>query len=90
MYRAIRDLVGKPPAHNVSTTEKWVSIGGGLMLIGKGLRRPGPLGWVHLAIGAATVFRGVRGYCPAKQRLQEMRDQRVTPQPEPPVRYKQR
>lgn len=91
MYRAIRDLTRKPPTHNVTATEKWVSIGGGLMLIGKGLRRPGPLGWVHLALGAATVFRGVRGYCPAKQKLQEMRDQRVTPPPQqPPVRYKQR
>lgn len=91
MYRAIRDLTRKPPTQNVSHTEKWVSIGGSLMLIGKGLRRPGPLGWVHLAIGAATVFRGLRGYCPAKQKLKEMRDQRISqPSPPPPVRYKQR
>lgn len=91
MYRAIRDLTRKPPTQNVTTTEKWVSIGGGLMLIGKGLRRPGPLGWVHLALGAATVFRGLRGYCPAKQKLQDMRDQRVNSlPPQPPVRYKQR
>lgn len=91
MYRAIRDLTRKPTTQNVSTTEKWVSIGGGLMLIGKGLRRPGPLGWVHLAIGAATVFRGLRGYCPAKQKLQEMRQQRIaSPPAQPPVRYKQR
>lgn len=80
MYRAIRDLVGKPPTHNVTATEKWISIGGGLMLIGKGLRRPGPLGWAHLAIGAATVYRGMRGYCPAKQRLEELRQKRVAPQ----------
>lgn len=78
MYRAIKDLVGKPPTHNVTSTEKWISIGGGLMLMGKGLRRPGPLGWVHLALGAATVYRGVRGYCPAKQRLEELRAERVS------------
>ena len=91
MYRAIRDLTRKPPAQNISATEKWISVGGGLMLIGKGLRRPGPLGWVHLAIGAATVFRGLRGYCPAKQKLHEMREHRVAPPSEqPPVRYKQR
>lgn len=77
MYRAIRDLTRKPPVQNVTATEKWLSIGGGLMLIGKGLRRPGPLGWMHLAVGAATVYRGLRGYCPAKQRLHEMREQRV-------------
>lgn len=87
MYRAIKDLVGKPPTHNVTSTEKWISIGGGLMLMGKGLRRPGPLGWVHLAIGAATVYRGMRGYCPAKQHLEELRAERVTPRtkPEPSV-----
>ncbi|GGI92208.1 YgaP family membrane protein [Halopseudomonas pertucinogena] len=77
MYRAIRDLTRKPPTHNVTATEKWLSIGGGLMLIGKGLRRPGPLGWVHMAVGAATVYRGMRGYCPAKQKLQEMREKRI-------------
>jgi len=83
MHRALRELVGKPPTHNVTPTEKWISIGGGLMLIGKGLRRPGPLGWVHLAIGAATVYRGLRGYCPAKQRLDELRQKRVE-KPAPP------
>ena len=35
------------------------------------------LGGTLLVLGAVTVFRGVRGYCPAKQRLQEMREQRV-------------
>lgn len=89
MFRAIRALVSKPPTHNVTRTEKWVSIGGGLMLIGKGLRRPGPLGWVHLAMGAATIYRGVRGYCPAKQRLQKMREQRITPHSPPPLHSKQ-
>ena len=83
------DLVGKPPTHNVTSTEKWLSIGGGVMLIGKGLRRPGPLGWLHLALGAATVYRGVRGYCPAKQRLEEMRQQRLGHQPSPPAHLKQ-
>lgn len=86
MYRAIRDLTRKPPIHNVTATEKWLSIGGGMMLIGKGLRRPGPLGWLHLALGAATVYRGVRGYCPAKQKLQEMRGKRVAlPPPKLPA-----
>lgn len=84
MYRAIRDLV-KQPTHNVTSTEKWLSIGGGLLLIGKGLRRPGPLGRAHLAVGAVTVFRGVRGYCPAKQKLQEARQQRLASLPRPPA-----
>src|SRR5690554_7986028 len=82
MYRAIRDLV-KPPTHNVTSTEKWLSIGGGLLLIGKGLRRPGPLGWAHLAVGAATVFRGVAAYSPASQNRRRRASSRRLPRPRP-------
>lgn len=85
MYHALRELFGKPPTHNVAPAEKWVSIGGGLVLVGKGLKRPGPLGLLNLALGAAVIYRGVRGYCPAKQRLREMREQRLAPPSAPPA-----
>ena len=79
MYRILRELTSKPSAKNVSSTEKWVSIGGGLLLIGKGLARPGPMRLINLALGAAAVYRGARGYSPTKQRLRNVRAQRVTP-----------
>lgn len=79
MYRLLRDLTRRPEAKNVSSTEKWVSIGGGLLLIGKGLARPGPMRLINLALGAAAIYRGARGYSPTKQRLRRVRAQRVIP-----------
>ena len=81
MYRILRDLTRQPAAKNVRSTEKWISIGGGLLLIGKGLARPGPMRLINLALGAAAVYRGARGYSPTKQRLRRVRAQRVTPAP---------
>ena len=79
MYRILRELTRKPAAKNVSSPEKWVSIGGGVLLIGKGLARPGPMRLINLALGAAALYRGARGYSPTKQRLRNGRVQRVTP-----------
>ncbi|SFL69479.1 hypothetical protein FA869_11500 [Halopseudomonas bauzanensis] len=79
MYRILRDLTRPPATKNVSSTEKWISIGGGLLLIGKGLARPGPMRLVKLALGAAAVYRGARGYSSTKQHLRRVRAQRVTP-----------
>lgn len=85
MYRILRELTHKPDTANVTAMEKWLSIGGGLLLIGKGLARPGPMRLVNLALGAAAVFRGARGYSPTKQRLRKVRAQRISP-PSPPRR----
>lgn len=84
MNRLLRELTHKPATTNVTAMEKWLSIGGGLLLIGKGLTRPGPMRLINLTLGAAAVYRGARGYSPTKQRLRKVRAQRITPPSLPP------
>lgn len=76
MYPSLRNKMSKPISHNVTGGEKWLSIGGGLLLIGKGLRRPGVFGLFNMVLGASAIYRGMRGYCPAKQQLRELRQER--------------
>ncbi|WP_339846554.1 hypothetical protein [uncultured Halopseudomonas sp.] len=45
-----------------SKTEQLMSMGGGMVLLRKGVTRPGIIGAVSLAIGAYTLYRGVKAY----------------------------
>lgn len=45
-----------------SKTEQLMSMGGGAMLLRKGITRPGIIGAVSLAIGAYTLYRGIKAY----------------------------
>ncbi|MCY1352482.1 hypothetical protein D9M68_314000 [compost metagenome] len=60
-------------APNVHGWERAACLGGGALLIGKGLRRGGLIGALELAVGGVSLFRGITGQCPAKRYLAETR-----------------
>lgn len=58
---------------NVQGWERVSSLAGGVLMMGKGLRRGGLLGLVQLAIGGAVLARGITGHCSAKALLEKSR-----------------
>lgn len=60
---------------NLGSTERWLSVGSGLLLMRKGASARGLWGIARLLLGAVTAYRGLRGVCPAKRRLQAPRNE---------------
>lgn len=58
------------PYQNVYGWERAASIGGGLLLVTKGLRRGGLFGLVNMGLGAMGLLRGLSGHCEAKRVLE--------------------
>lgn len=73
----------KGPSMNVQGWERGASVGGGLALIGFGLRRGGLLGLLGAAAGGLLLARGVAGHCALKEALQE----HPLPEPADKARY---
>ncbi len=46
---------------------------GGVLMMGKGLRRGGVIGLAQLAIGGLALARGITGHCSAKSLLEKNR-----------------
>ncbi|MFJ3484136.1 DUF2892 domain-containing protein [Pseudomonas sp. NPDC090202] len=67
--RPLRDY----PEQNVQGWERIGSLAGGVLMMGKGLRRGGIFGLVQLAIGGAVLARGITGHCSAKAMLEKSR-----------------
>jgi len=61
----------KTAPQNVHGWERTASVAGGLMLLGKGLRRGGVSGLLQLAMGGMALARGISGRCEAKRILTE-------------------
>lgn len=61
------------PQQNVQGWERIGSLAGGVLMMGKGLRRGGVIGLVQLAIGGAALARGITGHCSAKSALEKGR-----------------
>ncbi|MDF2641195.1 MAG: hypothetical protein K0R45_467 [Pseudomonas sp.] len=61
------------PPQNVHGWERIGSLAGGVLMMGKGLRRGGIVGLVQLAIGGAALARGITGHCSAKSKLEQGR-----------------
>ncbi|RRV08037.1 DUF2892 domain-containing protein [Pseudomonas sp. v388] len=61
------------PQQNVQGWERIGSLAGGVLMMGKGLRRGGIVGLVQLAIGGAALARGITGHCSAKSKLEKGR-----------------
>ena len=69
--RPLRDY----PEQNVQGWERIGSLAGGVLMMGKGLRRGGIFGLVQLAIGGAVLARGITGHCSAKAVLDKSRSE---------------
>jgi uncharacterized membrane protein len=63
------------PQRNVHGIERAASLAGGILMVGKGLRRGGFFGLIELAIGGAVLARGITGYCGAKNLIEKNRDE---------------
>lgn len=61
------------PYQNVYGWERTASIGGGLLLIARGLRKGGLFGLINLGLGGMGVWRGVTGHCEVKRVLTRTR-----------------
>jgi len=58
-----------PEATNVTGWERMASIGGGALLLVRGMRKGGIFGVANLALGAAAMYRGVTGSCELKKQI---------------------
>ncbi|WP_434569469.1 YgaP family membrane protein [Pseudomonas sp. Z3-8] len=58
---------------NVHGWERIGSLAGGVLMMGKGLRRGGVIGLAQLAIGGMALARGITGHCSAKTLLEKNR-----------------
>jgi len=59
-----------PTRHiNVGETERWVSVAGGVGMVAYGLKTRGITGLILGGIGAALLYRGSSGHCPAYEQL---------------------
>ena len=63
------------PAQNVHGWERIGSVAGGVMMVGKGLRRGGIFGLIQVAIGSMALARGFTGHCSLKDRLEHGRQE---------------
>lgn len=61
------------PEQNVQGWERIGSLAGGVLMMGKGLRRGGLFGLIQLAIGGAVLARGITGHCSAKALVEKGR-----------------
>lgn len=80
-------IFDKSAPQNVHGFERAASLAGGLVLLGKGLRRGGLFGLVELAMGGMALARGVSGRCEGKRMLQEARHTRSPHAATGPARY---
>ena len=62
-----------PSDHNVHGWERAGSLAGGLVMVGKGLRRGGIFGLIQVAIGGVALARGITGHSSAKSLLEKSR-----------------
>lgn len=68
----IKQMFDKTAPQNVHGWERAASLAGGLVLMGKGLRRGGIFGLAELAMGGMALARGISGRCEGKRMLTEM------------------
>lgn len=61
------------PAQNVQGWERIGSLAGGVVMMGKGLRRGGIFGLIQVAIGGVALARGITGHSSVKDLLEKSR-----------------
>ena len=62
-----------PSEQNVQGWERIGSLAGGVVMVGKGLRRGGLFGLIQVAIGGVALARGITGHSSAKSLLEKSR-----------------
>ncbi|MEZ1315876.1 DUF2892 domain-containing protein [Pseudomonas fluorescens] len=62
-----------PSEQNVHGWERLGSLAGGVVMVGKGLRRGGIFGLIQVAIGGVALARGITGHSSAKSLLEKSR-----------------
>lgn len=65
------------PTQNVQGWERIGSLAGGVVMVGKGLRRGGVFGLIQVAIGGVALARGITGHSSAKSFLEKSRQDMV-------------
>ncbi|BBT17046.1 DUF2892 family protein [Pseudomonas sp. SLBN-26] len=60
-----------PDAGNVQGWERMFCIGTGVAMLGSGVHRGGPAGWLRAALGSVVLARGLSGHCPVKRVIAE-------------------
>ncbi|WP_017736287.1 DUF2892 domain-containing protein [Pseudomonas sp. CBZ-4] len=63
---------------NVHGLERIGSVAGGVMMVGKGLRRGGIFGLIQVAIGGVALARGFTGHSSLKDKLEQGRQEMNT------------
>lgn len=63
------------PTQNVHGWERIGSLAGGVMMVGKGLRRGGIFGLIQVAIGGVALARGFTGHSSLKDKLEQGRQE---------------
>ncbi|NWE16592.1 YgaP family membrane protein [Pseudomonas yamanorum] len=66
------------PTQNVQGWERIGSLAGGVVMMGKGLRRGGFFGLIQVAIGGVALARGISGHSSAKELLERNRQEMNT------------
>jgi len=61
------------PTQNVQGWERIGSLAGGVVMVGKGLRRGGVFGLIQVALGGVALARGITGHSSAKSFLEKSR-----------------
>lgn len=62
-----------PSDQNVQGWERIGSLAGGVVMVGKGLRRGGIFGLIQVAVGGVALARGITGHSSAKSLLEKGR-----------------
>lgn len=74
IVQALQTPFETPAEHNVHGWERAGSVAGGLIMLGKGVRRGGIFGLIQIGIGGLALARGLSGHSGAKSLLQRGRE----------------
>lgn len=73
-FKRVEPIDQAPATQNVQGWERIGSLAGGVVMVGKGLRRGGLFGLVQVALGGVALARGITGHSSAKSFLEGRRD----------------
>ncbi|WP_095145578.1 MULTISPECIES: DUF2892 domain-containing protein [unclassified Pseudomonas] len=72
-FKRVEPIDQAAATQNVQGWERIGSLAGGVVMVGKGLRRGGLFGLVQVALGGVALARGITGHSSAKSFLEQGR-----------------